>query len=148
LSGRAIRFKDESELLRRRAPSALAAVEPLEREVQRACREALRAHPAVSRVFRMNSGAHVIDDGQGARRFIRYHDVDGLSDLWVWLKRPFAPRQAFIEVKRPGEKPTEKQAAFLEGARAYGHIAFWCTDAAQCWAELTKAVEGIWWPII
>lgn len=111
---------------------------PLERDIQAAVRALLSKHPAVERVFRVNSGAHVA--GQGAsRRFIRFHDVHGMSDLWAWLKG--TPRQAFIEVKRPGEKPTEQQAIFLEHARAHGHIAFVTHDAQEAWEQLSAELS-------
>lgn len=110
---------------------------PYEKDIQAAVRALLSKHPAVERVFRVNSGAHVAGQGE-SRRFVRFHDIHGMSDLWVWLKG--SPRQAFIEVKRPGEKPSEKQAAFLEIARAHGHIAFVATDARQAWQQLTEAL--------
>lgn len=114
---------------------------PRESEVLPAVREALRLHPAVSRVFRVNSGAHFSADE--SHRFIRYHDVDGMSDLWVWLKPPYAPLQAFVEVKRPGGRLSDNQRAFLEGASAHGHIAIVTASGSEAYASLQRALARI-----
>jgi len=120
---------------------------PLESDIQRAIRDALSRHPAVESVYRINGGARVVErfvDEQGRehkRRFVRNHDIPGMSDLFVWLKPRYGTRQAFIEVKRKGMKPTDEQEAFLERARLRGHVAFWCDDAADAWKRLSEELK-------
>jgi hypothetical protein len=128
-----------SRALRLTSEQLAKPVAPYERDIQASVRGLLAHHPAVARVFRINSGAHVAGQGD-SRRFVRYHDIPGMSDLWVWLKG--TPRQAFIEVKRPGEKPSDKQAAFLQAARELGHIAFVTCCAQDAWNSLTEALNG------
>lgn len=115
---------------------------PLERDIQREIRDAMRKHSAVAHVFRVNSGAQLIEPTNGPRRFVRYHDIPGMSDLWLWLKPPHAPRQAFIEVKRPGEVASDKQAAFLEAVRALGHVGFVASNAADAFERLTSELAA------
>jgi len=120
---------------------------PLESDIQRAIRDALARHPAVEAVYRINGGAKVVEafiDKKGKkhdRRYVKNHDVPGLSDLWVWLKPRYGTRQIFIEVKRPGKEPSDEQEAFLERARQRGHLAFWVDDAADAWKRLSEELN-------
>jgi hypothetical protein len=113
---------------------------PYEKDIQSAVRALLSKHPAVERVFRINSGAHVAGTGE-SRRFIRFHDVPGMADLFVLLHPRHGTRFCFIEVKREGERPSEKQAAFLDMMRLRGHVAFVATSAQQAWNDLTSALS-------
>lgn len=117
-------------------------VVPLEKDIQREIRDALMLHGAVENVFRFNSGAHAVDDGKGPRRWIRYHDVPGMPDLVCCLKLRYGTKLAFIEVKRPGEQPTFKQAAFLEAVTAKGHVGFVASNAADAFDRLTQELAA------
>lgn len=125
----------------RRQASVVSAVPVLERDVLRSVRTALRVHPAVQAVWRVNSGAHLTGEG-AERRFIRYHTIPGMSDLLALLKPRYGPRLAFIEVKRPGKQPTQQQAAFLAVMRERGHAAFIASDPAQAWRELSQQLAA------
>ncbi len=48
----------------------------------------------------------------------------GVPDIFACLKG----RYLQIEVKRPGEKPTKVQEAFMEGINSCGGIAFYATS--------------------
>lgn len=89
---------------------------PLERDIQGAIVYRLRIHPLVSKVIRHNSGA-ISGEHNGRKRFFRFNSELGHSDLCVWLINGIV---AYIECKRPGEKPTEMQQRFLRDARASG----------------------------
>lgn len=114
-------------------------------DIQRDVRDALSKHPAVQKVWRVNGGGAFVPGVGGVERFLRFHDIPGMSDLWVLLKPRYGPRMGFVEVKRPGEKPTEKQAALLETMRDRGHIAFVATSAMQAWTELSQQIAA-WEP--
>jgi len=107
-----------------------------------AVRQAMHFHPAVAAVHRVNSGAHVVGTGKH-RRFVRYHDVEGMSDLWIWLKPKYGPHQVFIEIKRPSEykNVSEKQKEFLARAKAHGHISYVATSAKQAIELLDEGLK-------
>ena len=125
----------------------LTSLVPLEHDIQRAIRDALERHPAVEAVYRINGGAKIVEafvDEKGKkhpRRYVKNHDVPGMSDLWIWLKPRYGARQIFIEVKRPGKEPSDEQEEFLERARLRGHIAFWADDAADAWKRLSEELK-------
>jgi hypothetical protein len=90
---------------------------PLEKDVQAAIMHALRIHPKVGLAIRYNSGSM---HGSNGTRYLKCNSADGHSDIGGYMK---GGRAFYIEVKRVGERPTEKQAAFLELARANGVLA-------------------------
>lgn len=51
----------------------------------------------------------------------------GVPDIFACLKG----RYLQIEVKRPGEKPTKVQEAFMEGINRCGGIAFYATSVQE-----------------
>lgn len=69
--------------------------------------------------FRMNSGA-IAGEHNGKKRFFRF-GMTGMTDIIGIYEGRFLA----IEIKRPGNKPTEAQAAFMASVRHYGGIAFW-----------------------
>ncbi len=89
---------------------------PRESDIQTAIRTYLQLRGCV--VVRVNSGAIVINDERG-RRMYRGAKA-GTSDLLVCL--PWG-QFAAVEVKVPGEKPTDLQRAFLESVTAAGGVA-------------------------
>jgi hypothetical protein len=109
----------------------------LERDVSREGRRWLKRHPAVQMVWRVNSGAHM-----RGKRFIRYHTIPGMSDVWVLLKPHFGTVMVFIEWKRPGKEARTEQAAFLESMRERGHIAFVATSESAAWEQLSEALRA------
>ncbi len=76
--------------------------------------KAIRLHPQVAWIERMNTGAHKTDD-----RFIRY-GFRGCSDLIGQMKDG---RFIAIECKAKGGKLSEDQAAFLGRVRKHGGMA-------------------------
>lgn len=86
---------------------------PLEHDIQSAILAYLAWDKRIAWAERFNSGAHVATTtdarGQQHRRFIRYA-FPGCSDI---LGQLVDGRFLAIEVKRPGEKPTQKQSDFL-----------------------------------
>jgi hypothetical protein len=115
----------------------LTRPEPTEQQVMQAVRTALQWHPQVRALFRVNSGAHVVPGER--RRFIRYHDIEGCSDLIGILS---GGRWLAVEVKRPSTKAkaTPQQAAFLDRVRSAGGVAFVAWDAEQARRELDEAL--------
>jgi hypothetical protein len=103
---------------------------PLERDVQRAILHYLRVHPLVAWVGRFNRGA--VSGGDG--RFVRFNTVVGCSDLLGQLK---TGNLLAIECKRPGERATEEQAAFLAIVNANRGCAG-CCDSVEAVEKLLK----------
>ena len=89
-------------------------------------------------LWRRNVGA--MQDGE---RFIRFASP-GQSDLWGVDQQA---RHWELEVKRPGNKPTPKQLAWLKGMTARGAVAFWADSAnvAERVAEAILAGGQIVW---
>lgn len=114
----------------------LTRPEPSEAAVLAAVRTALRMHPAVAWVGRFNSGAAVAGEGS-ARRFVRFSDISGLSDLLGQLRDG---RVLAVECKRLSTRNqvTPAQSAFLEQVSGAGGVAFvaWAADQA------IKELEG------
>lgn len=118
---------------RRARPFRLTAVEPLEGDVQGAIRALLAVHPLVAWHMRINSGVSTPIDADGRRRFIRFHDMPGCSDLIGQLADG---RFLAIEVKRPSwrrpsDEREEAQAAFIERVRAGAGVAFFARSTAD-----------------
>ena len=93
--------------------------------------KALRTHPAVAWVERMNSGAVRIGG-----RFLRF-GWPGCPDVLGQLKDG---RLLGVEVKGPTGKLRPEQAVFLDRVRAAGGVAFLARDLRDVLRELT--VEG------
>jgi len=105
-------------------PGSLVAVQPrppLERDVLKAVLAALRTHPRVAFVERMNSGAYK----SAAGHYVRYGFV-GCPDIIGMLRDG---RFLAVEVKRPGGNPTGDQVEFL------GVVARWHGVAFVAWGE-------------
>jgi len=108
-------------------------VQPLEKDIQKACLHLLRAHPKVAFAYRINSGTFTEQNADGSTRYISAHTMPGMSDLCAVLKNG---RAAFFEIKRPGQKATPLQQAFIDRANAAGALASVVTDADQLSALL------------
>ena len=89
---------------------------PLERTVLRAVLSALAIHPSVAWAVRMNVGAF----NNGAGNYVRVGFV-GCADVIGQLRDG---RFLAVEVKRPGGKVTDDQAAFLARVTKYGGVGF------------------------
>ena len=100
---------------------------PLEAEILAVCLQWLNYQPGV-RCWRQNTGAFK-GEYKGKRRFVRY-GVTGQSDI-SGIMLP-SGRRIEIEVKRPGNKPTEDQKAWMAMIREHGGIAFWCDSLDRC----------------
>lgn len=86
-----------------------------ETEIVSACLGYLRAHPKVAWAERMNSGRFAV---KGAR-WVTF-GFKGLSDIIGQLKSGVF---LAVEVKRPGEAPTEDQQKFLDIVERNGGLA-------------------------
>lgn len=93
--------------------------------ILKACLQLLTLHGAF--VFRVNSGA-VVSEYKGKRRFMRFNSAPGCSDILGIL-----PGGTFLacEVKRPGQKLTEKQQAFLDAVRKKGGVGLWVSSVQE-----------------
>lgn len=90
--------------------------------------KALRAHPAVSWVERMNSGA-----AQVGGRFIRF-GFAGCPDVLGQLRDG---RLLGVEVKAPKGKLRPEQTVMLERIRGAGGVAFMARDCRDVLRELS-----------
>ena len=108
---------------KRAAPVRSAA--PLERDIQKAIRQLLRVHPLVAWHGRINRGA--VQDARG--NYVVFNDIKGCADLIGQLK---TGHWLAIEVKRPGNVPTEDQQEFLDAVALNGGLAFWCDSVEEC----------------
>ena len=111
----------------RKRPSRPGAA--TEAQIQAAVLKALRLHPAVAWIGRYNSGGFY----DGGDRYVQFHSVPGQSDLMGMLK---GGRLLAIEIKRPGARPTEQQAAFLARVATGGGLAGVATGVADALALL------------
>jgi len=102
--------------------------QPLERDIQKACLMLLRVHPKVAAVWRQNSGTFTEQNQDGSMRYISAHTMPGLPDIMGFLK---GGRMFAFEVKRPGNRATPLQQAFIDRANAAGALAAVVTDAAE-----------------
>src|SRR5262245_36942321 len=111
---------------------------PKERDIQRQLLQWLRLRGVFC--WRQNSGALVKANG----RPIRFNGAEGCSDILGLLPGGrFAPPRDYgvplaVEVKRPGQKPTLKQSAFLEAFRGGGGIAIVATSIGDVESVLSK----------
>jgi hypothetical protein len=76
----------------------------------------------------------------GKQRFVRFARP-GAADLWGldWPQQLPWGRHWEIETKRPGNKPSELQQAWLWKAHCLGCVAFW-TDSARVAEDVTMAI--------
>lgn len=105
---------------------------PYERDVMRACLQALLFHPGVAWFHRMNVGSMEIDD-----RTIRFA-FSGCSDILGQLTHAHGGRSLAVECKRPGESPTDHQAEFLFKVWSAGGCAFVATDVADIFRNIPR----------
>ena len=90
------------------------------------------------RIFRRNTGAMTIDADpeHGKRgRYIKFSET-GAADLTGRHKT--TGRTIEVECKRPGEKPSPEQYAWLDLAKVDGCIAFWADSVPMCDAKLRE----------
>ena len=113
-----------------------------EAQIQRAILEYLKLKGVFC--WRQNSGAFRLH-GAGGDRFVRagfpgISDILGILRLAVQLDGPtqrwYNGRFLAIEVKRPGQKPTPDQQAFLAAVKANGGVAFIATSVEDVRKEL------------
>jgi hypothetical protein len=101
---------------------------PLEKDIQKACLQLLRAHPKVAAVWRQNSGTFTEQNADGSQRYISAHSMTGLPDIVGFLR---GGRAVFFEVKRPGGKATPMQQNFIDRANTAGALAAVVTSPEQ-----------------
>lgn len=134
--GGMLRFSDNEYDAYRRSPEGYVHVLVKETEIQRDVLQFVSLHPAVAWAKRFNSGAGQLayPDGKSSR-FMRF-GFPGMSDVMGQLRR--SGRFLAIEVKRPGEKPTPEQIAFLDTVNAAGGLGFVAYRIDCCMRELGK----------
>lgn len=104
---------------RRKGVGNCAPVElsnPRESDVQAAVLAALRLHPKVAFVYRMNTGG--MQDAHG--NHVRF-GFAGSPDIHGMLK---GGRSLYVECKRRTTKPTADQQAFIDNVNRHGGLAF------------------------
>jgi len=115
----------------------------LESDLMRRIRAALAKMPDVV-LFRNNVG--VLRDARGVA--VRYGLATGSADLVGSVRFParcppdgkhWWARSLAIEVKRPGEKPTPEQSAWLEAMKAQGWITGVCTSPEEAMGLVERA---------
>ncbi len=119
----------------------LTRPEPTEAQAMQAVRTALHYHPAVAWVARVNSGSAWLRGKDGRDRPVKFHDIDGCSDLLGQLRG--SGRLLAVEVKRPSTRgdATDAQLAFLQRVRNAGGVAFVAAAADEAIRELNAALE-------
>ena len=101
-----------------------------EAEIQSACLGYLKAHPKVAWAERMNVGNFRLKGSSWVR-----FGFKGLSDIIGQLKNGIF---LAVEVKRPGEAPTEDQQKFLDMVENNGGLSI----IAQCVDDVR---DGLAW---
>lgn len=87
--------------------------------------------------WRANTGAVRIPQVGKKDRFVRF-GIAGMSDIQGFM---IDGRALFIEVKRPGKKPTALQMAFLDNATRHECVALWA-DSVDAVIEQFKKKWG------
>lgn len=105
---------------------------PRESDILSQCRDWLRLTGWL--VLRVNSGATVAEH-KGKRRFFRFCDTPGVSDLLALKGGVFLG----CEIKRPGNKPTAKQLSFLDAVRRHGGMAIVADSVESLARQLGEA---------
>jgi hypothetical protein len=108
---------------------------PLERDVQKAAVAVLEALGCV--VHRRNTGV-MEASYRGKRRFVRFSEP-GSADLWAITG---AGIHLEIEVKRPGERPTEAQVAWLLAHNGIGRAAAFWVDNAGTLERVVRHIQA------
>lgn len=103
---------------------------PLEKEIQRTCLEWLAGVGIFA--FRVNSGAMTATH-KGKTRYMKFNGARGCSDILAIL--PDA-RFGAIEIKRPGNVPTDDQKAFLASVQRAGGVALFAVSVDDLRAKL------------
>lgn len=87
------------------------------------------AYLRLAKIFswRVNSGG-IRASHNGKRRFVRFSSINGISDVLAILP---GGRLLAIECKRPGERPTDTQKAFLTEVSMAGGLALVVSDVGQ-----------------
>ena len=99
---------------------------PLEKDIQAAIIEYAWLQFRL-KLYRRNTGA-VKASYKGKPRFIRFSEP-GQADLWGI--QPKTGRHVEVEVKRPGNTPTEAQMEWLAQCRELNGIAFWADSIEE-----------------
>ncbi len=94
-----------------------------ESDVLKACMDLLARHPKVAFAHRANTGGMTDKRGQ----FVKF-GFRGQSDIVGMLK---GGRFLAVEVKRPGNRPTAEQNAFLGAVNLGGGFGCWADDAER-----------------
>jgi hypothetical protein len=104
---------------------------PSEASVQAGCLELLRLRGV--QAWRNNSRVFFVPGKGGKSRPMRAGFGNGSADIVGLL--PGSGRFLAVECKRPGEKPTKDQVAWLNGVNDTGGFA--------CWVSTIAGLEGI-----
>jgi len=127
-----------------RKPSSSLPV-PFECEIQRPCLDLLELRGIPHMRLNAGGGYRI---GKGGKPQLIKAAAPGWSDIIGWFlarwwsgQGPFDPTGRFFgcEVKRPGERPTPAQFAFLRRLNADGCYGFWVNDVSQ----LERVLDGI-----
>ncbi len=114
-----------------------ASGRPLEKDVQAAILEAIRAHPKVAWCGRINRGVAVSTNADGSMRYTAFNTIVGMSDLLGQMRDG---RMLAIEVKRDHHgRPTQDQAAFIAKVNENNGVAGLCYSVDGVYAILDNA---------
>ena len=110
-----------------------------EKAVQKAIQQAFRLRYNIALVH-VDSGAAGMRRGQAQGQGGHSATPAGFPDL-VGVVPPQG-WAVYVEVKTPGNRPTELQARMLELLRAKGAIAFWADSVESACAQFEQARRG------
>jgi hypothetical protein len=105
----------------------------LETEVLPTVIEALRKHPRVAWVERVNKGFGRLERSDRSLSYPMFWGFKHALDLLGQLKDG---RILMVEVKRPGERPDPEQQAVIDGVNAARGIAFCATNASEAFERV------------
>jgi hypothetical protein len=111
----------------------------LETQILKGCLDWLNTVPGVW-CWRQNTGGREWVDFYGKTHYVAF-GIPGQADITGVAHGD----RVEIEVKRPGEKPTAEQWAWLEFIDRTGGIAFYCDSIETCQTRLREAFERAGW---
>lgn len=112
---------------------------PLEKDIQKKIQQAMKLQFGVV-MIPIDAGGAGMRHGQAQGCGGWSSTPPGFPDLLGVI--PGSGRACFVECKRPGNKPTKAQTAFLAIVKAKGAVAYWADSVESALAQFREQVAA------